>query len=162
MKHIKSFKLFEGKTQKANDVKHRQKPWDINKSEAIRSKIEEHLKSLQIDYKIIGSDIAAKCCDDTIEIMFRKDYISVRKKGDKFTDEFEYSELGKVRKKITEICNVCSRNRVNESISSGELFRDMNTNLKNILNQVVKNYNVPKEEASKALGSYFTNNHWDN
>jgi len=35
--------------------------------------------------------------------MFRKDYIAVQKTGNKFPQEFEYTELKKVKDKITDL-----------------------------------------------------------
>ena len=35
--------------------------------------------------------------------MLRDDYIGVKKKGAKFTDEFDYTELGKIKSKINDI-----------------------------------------------------------
>jgi hypothetical protein len=35
--------------------------------------------------------------------MFRKDYISIKKVGNKFPKEFGYDELGKIKKELTDI-----------------------------------------------------------
>ena len=35
--------------------------------------------------------------------MFRDDYIGVKKEGGKFTDKFEYTELGKIKKHLTDL-----------------------------------------------------------
>lgn len=35
--------------------------------------------------------------------MFREDYIGVKKEGNKFPKEFEYTELGKIKSEITDI-----------------------------------------------------------
>jgi hypothetical protein len=39
--------------------------------------------------------------------MFRDDYVGVKKQGVKFTDEFEYTEFGKIKSKLTEIIKSC-------------------------------------------------------
>lgn len=42
------------------------------------------------------------------------------------------------------------------SITSSELWRDGNKNLQELLNNVVKSYNVTRENAAEALSSYFS------
>ena len=41
--------------------------------------------------------------DTILQVMFRQDYIGLKKTGAKFTDEFKYDELGKIKSKIGEI-----------------------------------------------------------
>ena len=40
--------------------------------------------------------------------MFREDYIGVKKEGNKFPKEFEYTELGKIKSEITDIIKKAS------------------------------------------------------
>ena len=46
------------------------------------------------------------------------------------------------------------------SITSSELWRDKNLELNQILNSVSNDYNISKEDASKAIAQYFTTQHW--
>jgi hypothetical protein len=41
--------------------------------------------------------------------MFRDDYIGIKKVGVKFTDEFEYTQLGDIKKALTKIINNCKK-----------------------------------------------------
>ena len=97
MKNLKSWQLFtEGKAMKAS----KEKDSDV-KIEAFRDKIESHLKSLGCEYKTIGSDFKADKGEKSVEVMFRKDYVGVKAKGEKHAAEFKYDQLGKIKAEIS-------------------------------------------------------------
>jgi hypothetical protein len=99
MKNIKGWNAFnEGRTMKASKAKDSEV-----KVDSFRDKIESHLKSLDCKYKTVGDDFEVSCDDKSLQIMFRKDYIGVKAKGDKHTHEFKYNELGKAKSEITKL-----------------------------------------------------------
>jgi len=74
---------------------------DISKFQEM---IESHIKSLGGRVKKIGNDFEIHFNKEHIgQVMFRKDYIAVQKTGNKFPQEFEYTELKKVKDKITDL-----------------------------------------------------------
>jgi hypothetical protein len=74
---------------------------DISK---FQDMIESHIKSLGAKVKKVGNDFEIHSKDDHVgQVMFRKDYIGVQKTGNKFPQEFEYTQLKKVKDKITEL-----------------------------------------------------------
>ena len=103
MSNIQNWEKFnEGRTMKAS----KEKDSDVKK-DAFRDKIESHFKSLKCKYKQVGDDFEAECevskDGDSIQVMFRPDYIGLKKKGDKHTQEFKYTELGKVKSEISKL-----------------------------------------------------------
>ena len=94
--------LGEGRTDKGL----KSKDSDVKK-DAFRDKIESHFKSLKYKYKRVGDDFEAECeatkDGDSIQVMFRPDYIGLKKKGDKHTQEFNYNELGKIKSEISKL-----------------------------------------------------------
>ena len=103
MKNIQNWNKFnEGRTEKAS----KSKDSDVKK-DSFRDKIESHFKSLKYKYKRVGDDFEAECeatkDGDSIQVMFRPDYIGLKKKGDKHTQEFNYNELGKVKSEMTKL-----------------------------------------------------------
>ena len=94
-----------------NDVRsglYPKKSWDPNKKRDFRDKIKNHVKSKGFETKQVGNDLEIICDDKMIaQVMFRDNYVGVRKNGNKFTDEFEYTELGKIKLKISEITKNC-------------------------------------------------------
>jgi hypothetical protein len=105
MKNIQNWEKFnvnEGRTDKA----FKSKDLDVKK-DAFRDKIESHFKSLKCEYKSVGDDFEAECeatkDGESIQVMFRPDYIGLKTKGDKHTQEFKYNELGKVKKEISKL-----------------------------------------------------------
>ena len=99
MKNIKGWNSFnEGRTMKAS----KEKDSDV-KVDSFRDKIESHLKSLDCKYKTVGDDFEVNCDDKSLQVMFRKEYIGVKAKGVKNTQEFKYTELGKVKSEITKL-----------------------------------------------------------
>jgi hypothetical protein len=92
-------KVREGKAYKASKASDK----DIKKEE-FRKKVEEHVKSHGAKVKQIGNDFELTLTGDKVaQIMFRDDYIGVKKEGGKFTDKFEYTELGKIKKNLTDL-----------------------------------------------------------
>jgi hypothetical protein len=74
---------------------------DISK---FQDMIESHIKSLGAKVKKVGNDFEIHSKDAHIgQVMFRKDYIGVQKTGNKFPQEFEYTQLKKVKDRITEL-----------------------------------------------------------
>jgi len=96
MKWIKSISDFitEGNTMKA----YLNKDKDV-KVEEFRNTVKNILKSNGLDWKQIGDDFEV-VTDKTYNIMFRPDYIGIKVEGSKFTDKYDYSELGKIKKAI--------------------------------------------------------------
>jgi ribosomal protein S19 len=108
MKHLQKFELFEGKAFKATATKDKKKSWDADQKEAFRDKVKSHVKSQDAKTKQVGDDLEIHCGDKHIaQVMFRNDYVGVKKQGVKFTDEFEYTEFGKIKSKLTEIIKGC-------------------------------------------------------
>lgn len=92
-------KVKEGKAYKASKASDK----DVKKEE-FRKKVEEHVKSHGTKVKQIGNDFELTLSGDKVaQIMFRDDYIGIKKEGGKFTDKFEYTELGKIKKHLTEL-----------------------------------------------------------
>jgi hypothetical protein len=75
---------------------------DISK---FQDMIESHIKSLGAKVKKVGNDfeIHNRKDEHVGQVMFRKEYIGVQKTGNKFPQNFEYTELKKVKDKITEL-----------------------------------------------------------
>ena len=108
MKHLNTFALFEGATEKA--AKRKDKNTEINpdKIEQMRKKVKDHIKSQGCDTKQVGSDLEVHLDKEHIaQVMFRKDYIGVKKEGNKFPKELGYDELGKVKTELTDIIKSC-------------------------------------------------------
>ena len=69
-----------------------------------RDTIENLIKSFNYDYKKIGTDLEITKDKEIIaQIMFRDDYIGVKKIGNKFAKEFDYNELGKIKAELKSI-----------------------------------------------------------
>jgi hypothetical protein len=111
MKHIKKFNeinnkeysITEGIAFSANKNPYANEPWDIDRKESFRKKIEDHIKSLGGSVEQIGDDFEFIVNGKTMaEIMFREDYIGIKLPNAKFVDEFKYKEFGKIKQKITD------------------------------------------------------------
>jgi hypothetical protein len=106
MRHLKRFnEILEGKTEKA----YKSKDSDVKK-ESFREKIEDFLKSKSCKVKKVGDDFEVYCKYYTdweyiCQIMFRNDKMTVKKEGNKFGKDFEYNQLGDVKKELTKILN---------------------------------------------------------
>jgi hypothetical protein len=110
MKHLKGFNLFEGKAFKATANKDKKKAFDADQKETFRDKVTSHVKSQGCSTKQVGNDLEIHCDGDHIaQVMFRDDYIGIKKVGVKFTDEFEYTQLGDIKKALTKIINNCKK-----------------------------------------------------
>jgi hypothetical protein len=102
MKYLKRFN--EGATEKA--AKRKDKHLEVNedRKDLMRKKIKDHVKSLGCETKQVGDDYEIHLDDKHVaQAMFRKDYISIKKVGNKFPKEFGYDELGKIKKELTDI-----------------------------------------------------------
>jgi hypothetical protein len=92
-------KVKEGKAYKAVTSKDK----DI-KISSFQDKIESHISGLGAKIKKVGNDFEIHHDGEHIaQVMFREDYIGVKKEGNKFPKEFEYTELGKIKSEITDI-----------------------------------------------------------
>ena len=110
MKHLQDFNLFEGKTHEATKKSHSKKAGTPDKKEEFRSKIKTHVESQYMKTKEVGNDLEVLCDGEMIaQVMFRNQFVGVKKKGVKFVDEFEYTELGKIKSKITQIIKDCKK-----------------------------------------------------
>jgi len=103
------FGMNEGKAYKATKNVGGEDKYE-DKKELMRSKIEEIIKSNKCNFEQVGNDLEVICDDEHIaQVMFRKDYIGVKKVGVKFPTEFKYSELGKIKKELNEIIKSCCK-----------------------------------------------------
>lgn len=96
MKNLKSWTSFnEGKTMKAS----KSKDSDV-KIEEFRETIENFLKNFK-DAKVkkVGTDLEINLEDAKVQVMFRKEFVGVKKVGEK-AEEFKYTELGKIKTEI--------------------------------------------------------------
>ena len=110
MIHLKNFNIFEGRTEKDVRKPRPDKAWDADKKSDFREKIEAHTKSQKVKTKRVGNDLEIICDDEMVaQVMFRDQFVGIKKKGGKFTDEFKYTELGKIKSKITEINKSCKK-----------------------------------------------------
>lgn len=91
----------EGKLYQATRKEHSRHDWDLDKSKEIREKVEVFLKSVKCKTKKIGSDLEVYFDDEYIaQVMFRKDFVTVKKDGAKFGKEFKYTEFGKIKEEL--------------------------------------------------------------
>jgi len=100
MKHLSNFELFEGKTMRASKSKDN----DVKKME-FKEKVESFIKSLdsECEYKTVGKDLEVNKEGVKVQIMFRDDYMGIKKSNNKFPKEFSYKELGKLKKELKDI-----------------------------------------------------------
>jgi hypothetical protein len=93
-------KVKEGRT---HDVakKGKKESHDVSKFQGM---IESHVYGLGAKIKQVGNDFEIHYGGEHIaQVMFREDYIGVKKEGNKFPKEFKYAELGKIKSEITDI-----------------------------------------------------------
>ncbi len=108
MKHLKKFELFEGRTEKAVKTSDKHTEVKADRKESMRKSVKDHIKSLGGKIVQVGDDFEIHMdTEDIAQVMFRKDYIAVKKEGNKFPKEFEYTELGKIKSEITSIIKSC-------------------------------------------------------
>jgi len=76
-----------------------------DKKENFRTEVKNLIKSHDdFDFKQVGNDLSVhKDGEHILQVMFRDDYVGVQKVGNKFPKEFEYNELGKIKKEIGNI-----------------------------------------------------------
>lgn len=106
MKYLKRFN--EGATEKA--AKRKDKNLEINpdKMDQMRKKVKDHVISQGCETRRTGDDFEVHLNDEHIaQVMFRKDYIGVKKVGNKFPKELGYDELGKVKTELSDIIKSC-------------------------------------------------------
>ncbi len=105
MKNIQNWKSFnEGKTEKATKTGNKRTEVKEDKKDLMRKSVKDHLKSQKCEIKQVGDDFEVHLDDKHIaQVMFRNDYIAVKKEGNKFPKEFEYTELGKIKSELTSI-----------------------------------------------------------
>jgi hypothetical protein len=90
--------LGEGKLMKSKSV-----DTDVKK-ESFRKKVEDYIKSQDCKVKQVGDDFEVHFEDDKLaQVMFRDDYMSVKKVGSKFPKEFKYNEFGKLKSELSSI-----------------------------------------------------------
>jgi hypothetical protein len=91
--------ISEGKIEKA----YKSKDSDVKK-EMFRDKIKDFLKSKGCKISQVGDDFEVhKNNEDMVQVMFRSDKITVRKEGNKFGKDFDYNQLGDVKKELSKI-----------------------------------------------------------
>jgi hypothetical protein len=91
--------LGEGVTEKSVKTKDKHTEVKADKKDSFRKKVKD-LVSSQKDCKVkqTGDDFEIHCSDEHIaQVMFRSDYVGVKKVGNKFPKEFGYEELGKIK-----------------------------------------------------------------
>jgi len=97
--------LGEGVAEKSVRTKDKHTEVKSDKKDAFRKKVKDLVTS-QKDCKVkqTGDDFEIHCCDEHIgQVMFRSDYVGVKKVGNKFPKEFGYEELGKIKAEISSI-----------------------------------------------------------
>jgi|688.fasta_scaffold83951_4 hypothetical protein len=101
-------KVKEGKTHKSSkpDKKVGKEGLRLtDKKENFRTEVKNLIKSHDdFNFKQVGNDLSIhKDGEHILQVMFRDDYVGVQKNGNKFPKEFEYNELGKIKKEIGDI-----------------------------------------------------------
>lgn len=94
----------EGVAYKASVRKDKKLEVNEDKKDQMRKKVADHVKSQNCKTKQIGNDLEIHQDEKHVaQVMFRKDYIGIKKEGSKFPKEFGYDELGKIKSEITDI-----------------------------------------------------------
>jgi hypothetical protein len=99
----------EGVAEKSVRTKDKHTELKTDKKDAFRKKVKDLVTS-QKDCKVkqTGDDFEVHCSDEHIaQVMFRSDYVGVKKVGNKFPKEFGYEELGKIKAEISSIIKSC-------------------------------------------------------
>jgi hypothetical protein len=101
--------LNEGVAEKSVRTKDKHTEVKSDKKDSFRKKIKDIIESNKdCKTKQVGDDLEVHCCDDHIaQVMFRADYVGVKKVGNKFPKEFGYEELGKIKAEISSIIKAC-------------------------------------------------------
>lgn len=101
--------LNEGVAEKSVRTKDKHTEVKADKKDSFRKKIKDIIESdKDCKTKQVGDDLEIHCCDEHIaQVMFRSDYVGVKKVGNKFPKEFGYEELGKIKSDISSIIKSC-------------------------------------------------------
>lgn len=101
--------LGEGVAEKSVRTKDKKTEVKADKKDSFRKKIKDVIESNKdCKTKQVGDDLEVHCCDEHIaQLMFRADYVGVKKVGNKFPKEFGYEELGKIKAEISSIIKSC-------------------------------------------------------
>jgi len=76
------------------------------KMENLRDNLENFIKSIDCKVKKVGTDLEIHCDGDHVgQLMFRKEGITLKKTGEKFSKEFDFNEMGMLRKEIKKMIN---------------------------------------------------------
>lgn len=99
----------EGVAEKSVRTKNKHTEIKADKKDSFRKKIKDIIESHKdCKTKQVGDDLEVHCCDEHIaQVMFRSDYVGVKKVGNKFPKEFGYEELGKIKAEISSIIKDC-------------------------------------------------------
>ncbi len=110
MKNLQNWKSFnEGVAEKSVRTKDKHTEIKADKKDSFRKKIKDIIESNKdCKTKQVGDDLEVHCSDEHIaQVMFRADYVGVKKVGNKFPKEFGYEELGKIKAEISSIIKSC-------------------------------------------------------
>jgi DNA-binding MarR family transcriptional regulator len=89
----------EGNIEKSS----KEKDLDV-KMENLRDYLERFSKSIDCEFKKVGDDFEIHCNGDHVgQLMFRKEGIKLKKTGEKFSKEFDFNEMGMLRKEIKKL-----------------------------------------------------------
>jgi len=89
----------EGKLEKST----KQKDLDV-KMDGFRDKIKNYLKSKDCTVKQVGTDFEIHCNKKHVgQVMFRRDHIVVKKKGNKFGRDFGFDEMGRIKVELNKV-----------------------------------------------------------
>lgn len=76
------------------------------KMENFRDKIKNFLKEKDCKVKQVGTDFEVHCDGEHVaQVMFRRTGITVKKEGSKFGKEFNFSEMGELKRELTKLIN---------------------------------------------------------
>jgi hypothetical protein len=97
--------LGEGVAEKSVRTKDKNTNIKADKKDSFRKKLKDIIESNKdCKTKQVGDDLEIHCCDEHVgQVMFRADYVGVKKVGNKFPKEFGYEELGKIKSEISSI-----------------------------------------------------------
>ena len=101
--------LGEGVAEKSVRTKDKHTEVKADKKDSFRKKIKDIIESdKDCKTKQVGDDLEVHCSDEHIaQVMFRADYVGVKKVGNKFPKEFGYEELGKIKAEVSSIIKSC-------------------------------------------------------
>jgi len=101
--------LGEGVAEKSVRTKDKNTNIKADKKDSFRKKLKDIIESNKdCKTKQVGDDLEIHCCDEHVgQVMFRADYVGVKKVGNKFPKEFGYEELGKIKSEISSIIKSC-------------------------------------------------------